>query len=121
MSPFGFSLDSMAARESVRNQRRRPAAQATRSVVRLDKSSNVKPSLGDRVRKVRALAGMNQKEFAEAVNVSQSSVTRWERGERSLDVAEAAAICARFGVEEKWFLTGGGKEPTRVAEHRSAS
>lgn len=43
--------------------------------------------------------GMNQKEFAKMMNVSQGMVSRWESGEYNFTVATLKEICEKLDME----------------------
>ncbi len=50
------------------------------------------------LRGLRQEAGLSQVELAAALKTDQSFVSRFERGERRLDLIELAEICAACGV-----------------------
>lgn len=50
------------------------------------------------VRRVRRIAGMSQRELAEALGVGQSSVGRWEQGQGSLSAAVLERMAALAGL-----------------------
>lgn len=50
------------------------------------------------LRGMREEAGLNQVELAKALNKDQSFISRYERGERRLDLIELADICKGCGV-----------------------
>lgn len=43
--------------------------------------------------------GMNQKEFAKMMNVSQGMVSKWESGEYNFTVTTLKEICEKLGME----------------------
>jgi len=51
------------------------------------------------LRDVRLEAGLKQEEVAERIGSDQSFVSRYERGERRLDLVELEAICAACEVK----------------------
>lgn len=63
-------------------------------------------TLGDRLAKARAVAGLNQKEWGERLNVSASTVAAWETDRnRPRDLAETAqAIEELTGIDPAWLL-----------------
>lgn len=67
---------------------------------------NFQWSLGDRIRKAREQAGMNQAELAMALplTVSRQLVSKWERGVAEPTVSEAIAIAKVTGVSALWLL-----------------
>ena len=50
------------------------------------------------LRAIRSEAGMRQIDMAEALGVPQSYVSKYESGERRLDVLELRAVCRAAGI-----------------------
>jgi transcriptional regulator with XRE-family HTH domain len=50
------------------------------------------------LREMRLEAGLNQVELAERLGADQSFVSRYERGERRLDLVELDEICTACGI-----------------------
>lgn len=46
----------------------------------------------------RALRGLTLTELSKAINVGHSSISRWERSTKTLDVHTAARICALLEI-----------------------
>lgn len=63
----------------------------------------------NRLKKLRKSLGMNQEEFASALKMSSSSISKIEKGERNLTERLANQISKEFGVNEIWLLTGEGE------------
>ena len=61
-------------------------------------------ALLDLLKAARAEAGLSQVELATALNVTQSFVSKCERGERRLDVVELRAWCKALGISFLAFL-----------------
>ncbi|AZV00765.1 immunity repressor [Gordonia phage Kiko] len=63
-------------------------------------------SFGDKVRKARAMAGMDQREFASAINTTAGSVAQWEtdRSKPRDVVAVAKRIEVLTRVPATWLL-----------------
>ena len=53
------------------------------------------------LRKLRTTAGLRQQDLAAKLNQPQSFVSKYESGERSLDLVELREICAAIGVDRK--------------------
>lgn len=51
------------------------------------------------LRAARTAAGLKQTELARKIGADQSFVSRYERGERRLDLVELEAICAACGIK----------------------
>lgn len=56
------------------------------------------------LRSVREAAGLSQEEVAMRLNVTQSFVSKCERGERRLDVIELRSWCVAIGTSLTHFL-----------------
>lgn len=50
------------------------------------------------LRAARAEAGLTQEQLAESLNVTQSFVSKCERGERRIDLVELRAWCKALGI-----------------------
>jgi transcriptional regulator with XRE-family HTH domain len=60
--------------------------------------------LCDLLRQVRLGAGMQQRELAERLGKPQSFVSRYESGQRRLDLLELRQICREVGVSLPEFV-----------------
>jgi transcriptional regulator with XRE-family HTH domain len=58
----------------------------------------------DLLRSSRKDAGLTQEELAEALGVPQSYVSKYETGERRLDVVELLRVCQVLGVPSPTFI-----------------
>jgi transcriptional regulator with XRE-family HTH domain len=56
------------------------------------------------LRDKRTAAGLRQSELAARLNVPQSFVSKYEVGERRLDVVELRAVCAALGTSLAEFV-----------------
>ena len=56
------------------------------------------------LRQTRTDAGLTQAEVAERLGVPQSYVSKYESGERRLDILEVQDICAVYGVSLDKFV-----------------
>jgi transcriptional regulator with XRE-family HTH domain len=59
----------------------------------------------ERIRSVRRAADVTQARLAEKLGTDQSFVSKYERGERRLDVVELRAICVALGIDFVDFLS----------------
>jgi len=59
----------------------------------------------ERIRSVRRAADVTQTDLAEKLGTDQSFVSKYERGERRLDVVELRAICLALGIDFVGFLS----------------
>jgi transcriptional regulator with XRE-family HTH domain len=64
----------------------------------------------ERIRSARRAADITQAELAEHLGTDQSFVSKYERGERRLDVVELRAICRAIGIDFVGFLSSFEKE-----------
>jgi transcriptional regulator with XRE-family HTH domain len=64
----------------------------------------------ERIRSVRRAADVTQAKLAEKLGTDQSFVSKYERGERRLDVVELRAICLALGIDFIGFLAAFEKE-----------
>ena len=71
---------------------------------------------GDKVRKVRRIAGLSQKEFAERIDVKAPTVAAWEASDAIEPpkgaVAAAKRIYLAFNVSAEWLLGLEVEQPT---------
>lgn len=65
-------------------------------------------TIGDRVRRARKHAGINQRELAKAIGITQPSLSELERGESrsSAYLIQIASVCR---VDATWLATGNGE------------
>ena len=59
-----------------------------------------KKTFGEYIRERRRAMGLTQREFAEKLYVTESAVSKWERGMSYPDVTLLRDICAVLGVTE---------------------
>lgn len=59
----------------------------------------------DALRRAREQSALTQIEFAARLNVTQSFVSKCERGERRLDIVELRHWCAALGITLTEFAT----------------
>jgi transcriptional regulator with XRE-family HTH domain len=64
---------------------------------------NERQELGNRIHLARKRAKLTQSQLAERVNVSDSSITRYEGGVISMDVFLASRIAKETGVSLGWL------------------
>ena len=66
-------------------------------------------SIGDRIRTERKALNKSQKEFAQALGLSENFIWMIEKGDRVPSGRTITDICRVFGVSEMWLRTGEGK------------
>jgi transcriptional regulator with XRE-family HTH domain len=70
------------------------------------------------IREVRLEAGLKQTELADRLAITQSVVSKYESGERRLDLLEIRRICSVCGVPLAAFIQ---RLETRLAREPNAS
>lgn len=75
-------------------------------------------TIGKFITALRKANGMTQKELAEKLNVSDKTISRWERDEGSPDLSMVPVIAEIFGVTCDELLRGERKSPAQRAEER---
>ncbi|MDW0357691.1 XRE family transcriptional regulator [Halomonas venusta] len=65
-------------------------------------------TIGDRVKRARKHAGLNQRDLAKAIGITQPSLSELERGE-SRSSAYLIQIASACGVNASWLATGEGE------------
>jgi transcriptional regulator with XRE-family HTH domain len=73
----------------------------------VDKSiySTEQKVLQELLRQIRLDAGLSQKELAERISEPQSLVSKYESGERRLDLVELRQVCEALGISFTAFVT----------------
>lgn len=75
-----------------------------------------KKTIGGFIAALRKANGMTQKDLAERLNVSDKTVSRWERDDGAPDLAVIPVIAEIFNVTCDELLRGERKSPTERAE-----
>lgn len=73
--------------------------------MKLSRSEQDNKALQELLRDFRVEANMRQEDVAERLNIPQSFVSKYESGERRLDVLEVRSLCAVFGVTFLEFVS----------------
>jgi len=66
--------------------------------------------LADMLKEARTAAGLTQAQLSEKIGVPQSFVSKYESGERRLDVLELRTVCRALGVSLSAFVNRLDKE-----------
>ena len=64
---------------------------------------------GDRIRLIRLAKGMNQVEFAQAVDMTASAICHLENGTREVMESIRRNLCTRLQLNPRWLMTGEGE------------
>ena len=73
-----------------------------------------KRPFGEYIRKKRQDAGLLQKELAQRLYITESTVSKWERGLSYPDISMVPAICRELGISEHEFFTACDDERART-------
>lgn len=68
-------------------------------------------SVGDRLRKAREYARLEQRELAERAGLSRATISNAERGVGNPNLETLQAIAAATGVSLAWLVAGGDNPP----------
>lgn len=60
-------------------------------------------TIAERLRAARLQAGLNEKHVADFLGVSQSVISAWENGTRSINVGRLYQLSSLFGCPEEYF------------------
>lgn len=61
-------------------------------------------AVGQRIRQLRGAA--TQEEFAQALNISQAQLSKYELGQSALPLSLLAKLADKYGRTKDWILTG---------------
>lgn len=64
--------------------------------------------MNNRIKELRRILGLKQREFADALGVKTGAVGAWESGSFKPGAARVELICERFRVSREWLLKGVG-------------
>ena len=64
-------------------------------------------NVGEKIKKIRKMAGMTQEELAEKMNVSRQTISKWEKEISSPDLESAIVLCDLFEISLDDLLKGG--------------
>lgn len=60
-------------------------------------------TLGDRIRKARTVAGLDQRQLAAEVGVNRNTLALWERDAHKPSTAAVALVAARTDTDLEWL------------------
>lgn len=80
-----------------------------------------KQALGSYIREKRQALGLSQRELAEQLFVSESAVSKWERGVSYPDITLVSPLCGALGVSEHELITASDDERQRRVEKEAVT
>lgn len=81
---------------------------------------NEKKPFGEYIRKKRLEMGLTQRELADRLFVTESTVSKWERALSYPDVSMVTAICAALNITEHEFFTACDDDQAHAQERQAA-
>lgn len=63
----------------------------------------------ERMKEIRKIHHLSQKEFGERLNLSQGQIGSYENGHRNIPDRTIKDMCKVFKISETWFRTGEGE------------
>lgn len=76
-------------------------------------------SVGDRIRKARESAGLDQHQLAEITGIARSTISNYERGSTRPSKAYVKSIGLATAVDHVWIWTGSPSGPPGEQANRS--
>ncbi len=65
--------------------------------------------MNERLKAIRKELNLTQKEFATKIGITNSGISRLEKGENRLTEQLALSICREYNVNYDWLMTGNGE------------
>lgn len=65
--------------------------------------------MNKRIREIRKLLGLSQKEFASKIGLKQNAISYMEKEGSAITEQSIKTICIQFSVHEEWLRNGEGK------------
>jgi transcriptional regulator with XRE-family HTH domain len=81
--------------------------------------TNIRKSIGGRIRQIRAVQKLTQAEMAKRLDVSPATVSGWEIGDYGISLESAARITELATVSLDWLITG--KQSTATCEPNNST
>ncbi len=80
-----------------------------------------KKSFGEYIRRKRQDAGLTQRELADRLYVTESTVSKWERGLSYPDVSLIPEVCRQLSISEHEFFTACDDDKAHARERSAAA
>lgn len=65
--------------------------------------------MNERIKHIRKVGNLTQKEFAEKIGISRVGLQKLESGENKPREQTMRVICSEFGISRRWLETGEGE------------
>lgn len=75
--------------------------------------------MNTRLRHLRKLLELSQEDFGKRLGVTGASISRLEKGERSITEQMVLSICREYNVREEWLRDGLGDEDSPFVRQES--
>lgn len=82
------------------------------AIFKIKEEVNITTSINAKIKELRKSSGLNQKEFASKIGLTQRGVSHIEQDGHNISDVSIKAICHEFGINEAWLREGTG--PMRV-------
>lgn len=70
--------------------------------------------MNEQLKELRKILDLTLDEFGARIGVTKATVSRWEKGERSISEQTIKLICSEFNINEEWLRTGKGNREKEV-------
>lgn len=65
--------------------------------------------MNNRIRELRKVLGLSQKEFGEKIGLKQNAVSYMEKNGSTVTEQNIKSICLQYSINEEWLRNGSGK------------
>ena len=65
--------------------------------------------LNHRIKEIRKAIGLTQDEFGKRLGISNTAISKIEKGENNVSEQNIISICREFGINEEWLRNGIGE------------
>jgi len=72
--------------------------------------------IGERIKSIRKEKNLTLAKFGQRIQMSESNLSRIEKGDYTVTDKNIALICDRFDVNEEWLRTGAGDKYKELRE-----
>lgn len=65
--------------------------------------------MNHRIKEIRKAIGLTQDEFGKRLGISNTAISKIEKGENNVSEQNIISICREFGINEEWLRNGIGE------------